>query len=116
MEPITLPSGGTVEFLDIDDLTGGDLQAMRRSIRSADEAGETSNALMAKAIEICVKSWDIPGLADPRIPKDNPSAIRKLRLRDLLALERAVQPVIKLITDAATDDGAPGSPPQPDSE
>jgi hypothetical protein len=111
---LTLPSGGTVEFVDIDDLTGGDLQAIRREIRTADAAGETSNALLAKIIELTVKAWDVK-IPDPRIPRENPAGLRKLSLRDLLALERHVQPVLGLITDAA-DDGKPGSPPRPESE
>lgn len=117
---LTLPSGGIVEFIDIDDLTGADLHAIRKTIKQEDSAGETTNALVAKVIELAVKTWDIPYLADPRTPQANPAAYRKLRIRDLVALEQHVQPVLLLIREGinpgSVDDTTPGSPTQPDSE
>jgi hypothetical protein len=117
---LTLPSGATVEFNDLDDLTGGDVQAIRRTIRQEDSGGETSNLLLAKLAEKLIKTWDVSYLADPRTPEANPSALRKLRFRDLLALETHIQPVLQLITagvpQPSIDDTSPGSPTQPDSE
>jgi len=117
---LTLPSGGTVEFIDEDDLTGGDVQAIRRMIKAEDSAGETSNQLQAKVAEVMIHTWDVPYLADPRTPQANPAALRKLKARDLLAIERHLEPVLDLIKGkqavASVDDTSPGSPTQPDSE
>jgi hypothetical protein len=117
---LTLPSGGTVEFQDIDDLTGGDVQAIRRTIRQEDSAGETGNLFLAKCIEKLVKTWDIAYLADPRTPEANPAALRKLKARDLLALETHVQPFAALIREgipqASLEDQSPGSPTRPDGD
>ena len=38
--PLPLPSGATVEFVDLDDLTGADVHALRRTIAVADSGGE----------------------------------------------------------------------------
>lgn len=117
---LTLPSGGTVEFHDLDDLTGGDVQAIRRTINQQDSAGETSNALQAKACAVLIKTWDVPYLADPRTPEANPSALRKLRFKDLLALETHIAPVLNMIREgvpqASLDDQTPGSPTPPDGD
>lgn len=117
---LTLPSGGTVEFHDLDDLTGGDVQAIRREIRQQDSAGETSNALQAKAAEKLIKTWDVPYLADPRTPEANPAALRKLKFRDLLAIETHIQPVLQLIREGipqpSLSDQSPGSPTPPDGD
>jgi len=114
---LTLPSGGTVEFIDLDDLTGADVHALRRGIKQAEGEGQVSNNLYSTAMQIAIKGWDIPYLADPRPPLMNQSAWKKLRARDLRAIEHALEPVLKLARpSAADDDGSPGSPPQPDSE
>lgn len=121
LAPLLLPSGGTVEFIDMDDLTGADLRTMRATIAQADTAGETTNKLMDTAIRLVVKTWDIAYLADPRTPQANPAACRKLRIRDLAALERHVDPVLALLREpgsgsAVSYDETPGSPTQPDSD
>lgn len=114
--PLTLPSGGTVEFVALDDLTGGDIHDIRAAIRTQDSAGQTTNALMREVFRVAIKTWDIPYLADPRTPEANPAAWRKLKGPDYQALEAALQPVLALLRPPTTDDGTPGSPPQPDSE
>lgn len=117
---LTLPSGGVVEFHSIDDLTGADVHYVRGAISEKDSAGETSNALVTRLIERIVKTWNIEYLADPRTPQANPTACRKLKLRDMLALEEHVSPALRLITVGAEkpsiDNTEPGSPTPPDSE
>lgn len=117
--PLTLPSGGTVEFVDLDDLTGADVHALRKTIKTEDSAGQTTNALMVEAMRIAIKTWDIPYLreSDPRTPEANPAAWKKLRARDLRAIEAALEPVMEFIRPPrANTDDSPGSPPPPDSE
>jgi hypothetical protein len=120
---LELPSGADawVEFGDLDDLTGHDLHELRKQIRAEDSAGETTNALYRKAIELLVRTWSVPYLADPRTPQANPAAWKRLKLRDLRALERHVEPVLALMREgdnAVTppDDDTPGGPTPPDSE
>lgn len=112
---LTLPSGGTVEFRDFDDLTGADVHALREALAGSDNIA-SSNRLLLKLIELLVKTWDIPGLADPRTPEANPSAWKKLKARDLVTLERHVQPMAEFIKVFGEDDGEAGSPPPPGSE
>jgi hypothetical protein len=115
---LDLPSGGWVEFVDLDDLTGADLHALRACIKSEDSGGETTNALLWQAVILTVKTWDVPYLADPRTPEANPAAYKRLKLRDLSALEHHVEPVLALLRppDASIDDVSPGSPTRPGSE
>jgi len=117
--PLTLPSGGTVEFVDLDDLTGADVHALRRTIAAADTGGETTNKLFVAAMAVAIKTWDIAYLDDPRTPQANAAAWRKLKARDLNAIEGALQPVLDLIGPAPTasiDNTEPGSPTPPGSE
>lgn len=119
---LDLPSGGRVEFIDLDDLTGADVHALRRTIATQDTGGETTNKLLIEAMRIGVKTWDIPYepfVSDPRTPQANPAAWKKLRARDLNALEAALQPVLELISPpkkATIDDTSPGSPTLPGSD
>lgn len=116
---LTLPSGGTVEFVDLDDLTGADVAALRRTIATADTGGETTNKLYQAAMVVAVKTWDIPYLEDPRTPQANPRAWAKLKARDLKAIEGALTPVLDLVKPppgASIDNVEPGSPTRPDSE
>lgn len=116
--PLTLPSGGTVEFVDIDDLTGADVHAMRKTIKAADSSGETTNALFIEAMRIGIKTWDVPYLADPRTPEANPAAWKKLRARDLQAIEASLEPLLTFMRPPSTVevDDEPGSPTLPASE
>lgn len=116
---VTLPSGGTVEFVDLDDLTGADVHALRRVIAAADTGGETTNKLFIAAMAFGIKTWDVPYLADPRTPEANPAAWKKLRARDLNAIEGALQPLLDLLkapSSADPGDDTPGSPTPPASE
>lgn len=113
--PLTLPSGGTVEFVDLDDLTGADVHALRKAIRQEDGAGEVTNKLFLVAMRIGIKSWNVPYLADPRTPEANEAAWKRLKARDLRAIERALDPVLALArtTGDEDEDDTPGSPPLP---
>jgi len=116
---LDLPSGNGayVEFIDLDDLTGADVHALRRMVSRQDNDGETTNKLMREVMRIGIKTWDIPYLADPRTPEANEAAWKKLKARDLQAIEGRLQPLLELLKPAsAADDGQPGSPPRPDSE
>lgn len=116
---LELPSGGGwVEFIDLDDLTGADIHAIRRAVRQEDTAGQTTNAMLIEAIRVTVKTWDIGYLQDPRTPEANPAAWKKLKARDLRALEEAVAPVLLFLRAprVSVDDQTPGSPTRPDSE
>lgn len=116
---LTLPSGGTVEFVDLDDLTGADVHALRRTIKQEDSSGETTNQLFIEAMRLAIKTWDITYLADPRTPEANPAAWKKLRARDLRAIEAALEPVLEFMRPpkaADPGDDAPGSPTPPGSE
>lgn len=117
---LELPSGNGayVEFHDLDDLTGADIHALRKHVRQADSAGETTNALMIEAMRMMVKTWEVPYLADPRTPEANEAAWKKLKARDLNAIEARLEPVLDLLKapKAQADDGGPGSPPRPASE
>jgi len=114
-----LPSGGTVEFINIDDVTGWDLHQLRKPLSGTRLVGEAMNAVLIEALRIGVKNWNIPYLPDPRIPAENPSAWKKLRGRDLRAIEDALQPLVGLLSgtpEATEPDNTPGSPTQPDGE
>lgn len=116
---LTLPSGGTVEFIDLDDLTAYQVHQVRKTIDSKDSAGQTTNLLFIEAMRIGVKNWDVPYLNDPRPPAENPSAWKYLKARDSRAIEGALQPVLDLLKPveaADPGDDTPGSPTPPGSE
>jgi hypothetical protein len=114
---LELPSGNGayVEFHDLDDLTGEDLHGIRKAIRQDDGAGETTNAMMIETMRRVVKTWEIPYLPDPRTPEANPAAWKKLKMRDLRAIEGRLQTVLAMMRPPADND-EPGSPTQPGSE
>lgn len=120
LPPLTLPSGATVEFVDVDDLTGGDIQALRRVVSQTDSVGEAGNKLVAKGLELLIKTWSVAYLPDPSTPRGNPSALRKLKARDYLELERHATDMIMFLSKGAPpesiDDTSPGSPTPPESE
>lgn len=117
---LELPSGNGayVEFQDLDDLTGADVHTLRKAIRTDDGAGETTNALMIEAMRLVIKTWEVPYLADPRTPEANPAAWKKLKARDLNAIEASLRPVLDLLKPPAAVglDDSPGSPTRPASE
>lgn len=116
---ITLPSGGTVEFIDLDDLTTWQVHQVRKTIDSKDSAGQTTNLLFIEAMRIGIKNWNVPYLNDQRPPAENRDAWKYLKARDGRAIEGALQPVLDLLRPQEVDDpgdDTPGSPTPPDSE
>lgn len=117
---LELPSGdgNYVEFVDLDDLTGADLHALRKTIRAEDSAGQTTNALMVEAMRVGIKTWRVGYLIDERTPEANPAAWKKLKARDLQAIESALQPLLALMRPPTAPDldDTPGSPTPPDSD
>lgn len=122
VDRIDLPTGngGYVEFVDEDDLTGGDLHALRKTMRQEDGGGEITNQFYRAAMIVAIKSWGVPYLAerDPRIPQANPAAWKHLKARDLAAIERALTPLWDLVRPPQTAelDDTPGSPTPPDGD
>ena len=117
---LDLPSGNGayVEFIDLDDLTGADVHALRRMVSRQDNDGETTNKLMREAMRAGIKTWDIPYLQDPRTPEANEAAWKRLKARDLSAIEAALAPVLDLLKPPApvAVDDTPGSPTLPGSD
>jgi len=134
---LTLPSGGTVEFNDPEDITGGDMEDIMRSLKpealmggvdTNDPGAVVTNGLDALAGVTCVliTDWSIPyapgkqrqPAAEPwPLPSTDASLLRKLSARDWRAVVDHVSPVVGLVMPGAVspDDAAvPGSPTVPD--
>lgn len=110
-------NGAYVEFKDIDDLTGDDIAAVRSAYRQEHSAGEAATLMYREAMRVAVKTWEVPYLADPRTPEANPAAWKKLKARDLCAVEDALDPLLRLVRGLKPAEGTgPGSPPRPASE
>jgi len=115
----TCPDTGWVEFGDLDDMTGADLHALRAKIKGSDSGGETTNAVNREAMRLFIVTWNVPYLADPRTPQANEAAWKKLKARDLRAIEDALEPVWTYLRPprlASVDDTEPGSPTPPGSD
>lgn len=117
---IALPSGGTVDFIDLDDVSYWDVQQIRKVLDAKDTAGETTNRLFIEAMKLGIKAWKIPYLAVPEHTlRENPGAWKFLKARDGQAIEAALQPVLELLKPIEAPDpgdSTPGSPTQPGSE
>lgn len=116
IDDLTLPSGGTVSFNSLDDLTGKDLRRLRAA-RDAEGNGTFYNTMTQTALELLVNDWQIPG-KDLRTPRYDKNAADRLSARDLVAIERHIVPqVLKLVGDGDedTEDRSPGSPSRPAS-
>lgn len=103
-------SKGWVDFIDLDDITGGDVRRIRAA--RAGTAGEMVNAMSAAAAAAFVKAWEIPG-KDLAIPRRDPLAIEKLHYADLFVLEKAVGDLWDQVSDGRLDEGMTGTPPTP---
>jgi hypothetical protein len=115
IEPLALPSGGMVEFFNANDLTGGELRKLRAVVKLANGEGAVSNDLSGMAITLLVSRWtevyaapqrgsSTPGRRLDNIPLRDPSALDKLRASDLSALERHLDPVVRLLTRGPGDE------------
>jgi hypothetical protein len=118
-DTITLPSGGTVTFMDFDDLRGRHRAAVEIAVA---EAAHVSNAAdntvaICKLAELVIESWNIPYLPDAKIPGEVPDNFGELRPPDWSACVKAMRPAIAILYpgDPKPDDaGVPGTPTLPD--
>lgn len=115
IEPLALPSGGMVEFWNANELTGGELRKLRGVVKLANGEGAVSNDLAGMAITLLVSRWTGVCAAPQRgssgqgksldfIPSRDPSALDKLRASDLSALERHLDPIVRLLTRGPGDE------------
>lgn len=120
--PLALPSGGTVQFRDPEELTGKDMKALRKALDVVG-VGSATTEMFETAYKLLVDAWDIPGRPNLRTPRYDGKqgatghATDYLTARDLRALENHVKPVIKEITKGSDeeDDGEVGGPHRPAS-
>jgi len=130
---LTLPSGGTVRFMDPDDLTGNDMKKAL-SFVTPDQAGATTvsigTAFTAAEQMVCllVEEWSIPyrpgkpkeASDDPwPLPTTDATLVGQLSRRDYLALLNAIEPAMRVLAPGPVtpdDAGVPGSPTGPASD
>lgn len=123
---LDLPSGGTVEFVDPDDLTGDDHRRIVAGI-----TGDLEHQQLGMAMDVVygtaamlIESWVIPyapkgtsyAAGSVPIPSQDFGSLGKLRLRDYHTIISAVGPVANLLfpREASPDQaGVPGSPTRP---
>ena len=122
---LNLPSGGSVEFHDPEDMTGEDHRRIVDTVR--DDAGSISQAMDTAYATACllVQTWDIPytpkGTAyDPhQVPTPAEGGfdlLGKLRLRDYHAIISGIGPAVRMLfpKDSSPDQAAtPGTPTGP---
>lgn len=109
-ERLNLPhSRGWVDFIDLEQITGGDMRKIR-AFRGG-TVGEVLNGMSAAAAEVFVAGWDIPG-KNLAIPRRDPLAIEKLHYADCFVLERALGDLVEKVLGGEMEEAA-GSPPQP---
>jgi len=129
---IDLPSGGSVEFCDPEDLTGDDHRQVVASIKG-EMATITEREVAASMDLVCgvacmmINAWDIP--YTPRdtayppgevpIPRADSAILGKLRFRDYNTIITAVSPAAQLLfpqPPSPDQAGKPGSPTVPSSD
>jgi hypothetical protein len=122
---LTLPSGGTVTFLDPEDMLGRDVEAMIAAIRrEKSETGQAMDLIQAGACML-IAAWSIPyAVGQPKVPsedawplpRDNPALLGLLSARDYRRLIEVVSPAMDLLfpkPETPDDAGKPGSPTVP---
>ena len=110
-ERLVLPySKGWVDFIDLDDITGGDLRKIRAA--RGDNNGETVNAMSAASAVVFVAAWEIPG-KDLPIPRRDPLAVEKLHYADFRTLDRALSDLMEQVFNGDFNEGMTGTPPPP---
>lgn len=112
LDRLELPSRkGWVDFGDPYDLTGDQVQKLRKATEKATDDGNASNTVLAQCVALFVTEWDISYLAaDARLPRYDIKVLGKLRGVDLVAIERHVRPAMALYLDvpgSKRDDGSP---------
>lgn len=111
LERLELPSGqGWVDFGDPYDLTGDQVQKLRKQAEASNK-GDATNAVLARCVALFVTEWEIKYLAsDARLPKYDPKVLGKLKGVDLVAIERHIRPAMALYLDVPGNSGDTGSP------
>jgi|SRR5215471_936252 len=113
---LDLPSGGSVDFRDPEDLTGDDHRRVVGAIRNI-SGSEVSMAMDAVYGTACmlIEAWAIPYLPDAPPPRDDFGALGKLKIRDYNAVITAVTPAVEMLfpNESPDDANKPGSPTLP---
>lgn len=100
---------GRVEFRSGLDLDGSHIARLRRAVGN-ENRGEAANALYAEALALLVVRWDIPGLPNLPIPKQDKKNLLRLPAVCLRAMERQIRPVLdKLMKEDQGDPYQPAS-------
>lgn len=123
MARIDLPSGAWVELRDPEDLESRDLdEAMKDLPRpDTDKPFPFSTQLTYQIMLVMITDWNVPYLPDPQaLPIAKPEQLRRLKIADRRALEKALEPARELLFPKApepSDDQLedPGSPSMPAS-
>lgn len=117
---LQLPSGGHVVLRDPLELRAKDRRAVQEAIKDPDRRVGSALDLMDGTICMLVESWDIPylgGAATP-IPRADPDILGELRIPDKVALEKAIDPAMKILFPGESkpeDAATPGTPTRPAS-
>lgn len=118
IEPLTLPSGGRVQFDDPDNLRGGDYRRMRACYGPTGVGASYAQMLddmSAIAAEVMVTAWEVPYLGQPMLPRTNPALIDELRGKDTAALFDHLRPFLNVYILRNTPDPDDDTPP-PDGD
>lgn len=109
---VTDPTGW-VHLRDADDLYAGDREVVMAKFPA--DGNMTPVAVIAMQRELAgvvVDAWHLPYLPGAALPCDDPSTLKKLRLRDERQLYKAIQPILDLFNPDGVD---PGDVDDPDS-
>lgn len=124
---IDLPSGGTVDFRDPEDLIGEDhrriVDTIRVDVSGVAQAMDTAYGAACMLIE----KWDIPYTPkgttwdshNVPVPEADFVLLGKLRMKDYHTIIEAIAPAMRTLFPAAAtpdDAGKPGSPTVPASD
>ena len=112
------------EFRDPYELTGKDLDALRRAAGGGGQnRGEVTNRLAVAGLTLLIAKWEIPYVVGIPVPKDsrNPAAtLQQIGLWDRKKLEQHIEPLLKRLVGGpaagrtSDSEGGPGTPPTPE--
>lgn len=112
------------EFRDPYELTGKDLDALRKAAGGGGtNRGDVANRIAVAALTLLISKWDIPYVVGIPVPRDsrNPAAtLQQIGAWDRRKLEAHVTPLVNRLLAGPTagrtsdDKGGPGSPPTPE--
>ncbi len=115
---LALPSGGHVVLRDPMELRARDRRVVQKAINDPDRKIASALDLIDGTICMLVESWTLPYAPDAPLPRVDPSVLEELTIPDQVALEKAVEPAMKVLFPAeVTPDDAQvsGSPTGPAS-